>query len=89
MGSLSLLAGWEGQNGALQTLGIDMFAQAKQVGHMRPTWVNADAQCRVKARHEYMARHETFAAIGFVVLRHCMASEYDVWKLHMLFGTAL
>lgn len=66
MGSPSLLAGWEGQNGALQTLGIDIFAQAKQVGHMRPTWINADAQCRVKAGHEHMAKREAFAAIGFV-----------------------
>lgn len=30
MGSLTLLAGWEATDGALQTLGIDMFAQAKQ-----------------------------------------------------------
>ena len=34
MGSLSLLGGWEAQNGALQTLGIDMFAQAKQASHL-------------------------------------------------------
>ena len=33
MGSLNLLGAFEAQNGALQTLGIDMFAAAKQASH--------------------------------------------------------
>lgn len=39
MGSLSLIGGWEVQNGALQSLGIDMFAQAQQASLSTPSSV--------------------------------------------------